>query len=142
MCACANSYHPSNGTEGMDFTDHYCANCIHEKWMHTQKESDKKCEILSNSMIFSPWEPGYPKEWVEDEGGRAECTEFVKWDWGNDEDGWNEPPPAPTPPDPNQTDLFPLYPKDPVETNTQGMILKELLMTIPEGTTHIIWFNK
>lgn len=101
----------------MDFTDHYCANCIHEKWMHTQKESDKKCEILSNSMIFSPWEPGYPKEWVEDEGGRAECTEFVKWDWGNDEDGWNEPPP--TPPDPNQTDLFPLYPKDPVENTAK-----------------------
>lgn len=108
---------PSNGTDGMIFIDQFCSNCIHEKWMHHQDSDEGKCEILSNSMIhnrpcydkdlkFDGWEwfdngnfDDYPKnyEW--------KCNQFKYWDWGNDRDGWNEPP-EPVPYDPNQLLLF------------------------------------
>lgn len=45
-------YRPSNGTEGMCFIAEYCENCIHEKFMYTNNEKDKKCNILSNTMIY------------------------------------------------------------------------------------------
>ena len=31
-------YRPSSGTEGMSFTEKYCEQCIHERWMHFQDE--------------------------------------------------------------------------------------------------------
>lgn len=55
--------------------------------MHTQDFCDKQCKILNESML-----EGHVKEWVYDENDKPSCTEFIKWDWGNDEDGWNEPP--------------------------------------------------
>lgn len=98
------TYCPSNGTEGEWFIDKYCSNCIHEKWLHSPEDDDaKKCEILSNSMLYNYNEPGYPKEWIYDEKGKPSCTCFKKWDWGSDDDGrgFNNPPP-PEPYDPNQ----------------------------------------
>lgn len=94
-------YYPSNGTEGEIFISHFCMNCIHEKWLHTQVDSDKKCEILSNTMIYNKQDKEYPSEWTYDDAGNPTCTAFVKWDWGNDEDGLNEPPEPPID-DPNQ----------------------------------------
>jgi len=69
--------------------------------MHTNNEDDKKCELFSNSLLYDKIEDGYPKEWVYDENDYPTCTSFVKWDWGNDNDGWNEPPEI-IPDDPNQ----------------------------------------
>lgn len=94
---------PSNGTEGMIFIEAFCDNCIHEKWTHTQKDEDKQCEILSNSMIEDKVD-----EWVISDEGWPICTQWSKWDWGNDDDS-NEPPELP-PFDPNQLDMFPLHP--------------------------------
>ena len=96
-------YCPSNGTEGCAFTDHFCANCIHEKFMHTQKDGDKQCDILNRTILCSVSDPGYPEEWTYDEHGNPTCTAWMKWDWGNDDDdhGLNEPPPE-IPEDPNQ----------------------------------------
>mgnify|MGYP001597112861 CR=1 FL=1 len=92
-------YVPSNGTEGCGFTDHYCANCIHEKFMHTNNHGDTQCEILNNS--FLNW-PQPIEEWVYDENNKPICTNFKKWDWGKDDDGnWIEPTPPPFD-DPNQ----------------------------------------
>jgi hypothetical protein len=64
------------------------------------------------ALCFAPYEIEYPKEWVYKEG-KPVCTNFVKWDWGNDGDP-DDPdnPKAPPPPDPNQLDLFPLYPDE------------------------------
>lgn len=96
------SFRPSNGTEGMIFMDAFCEHCINEKWCHTQNDDDKKCDILSNSMLYDPGEPGYPEEWVYNEEGWPVCTAWKRWDWGRDEgDGFNEPPPI-YPEDPNQ----------------------------------------
>lgn len=96
-------YRPSNGTEGMIFTDEYCANCIHEKFMHTQRHGDMQCDILNRTMLHDIKDKEYPEEWTYDENGHGICTAFKKWDWGNndDDDGLNEPPPPPID-DPNQ----------------------------------------
>lgn len=97
-------YRPSNGTEGMIFTDHYCDHCIHEKFSHTQKEGDKKCDILTATMLYDTNDKEYPKEWcyIDD---TPTCTNWKKWDWGMDDGGnWNDPDtPKPSPSDdPNQ----------------------------------------
>lgn len=95
-------YRPSNGTEGMCFIEKWCDNCIHEKYNHTMNDNDKKCDILSRSMIYDLKDKEYPNEWVQDENG-ARCTAWTKWDWGNDGDPDDrDNPKTPIPDDPNQ----------------------------------------
>ena len=69
-------YRPSNGTEGDIFTSYYCANCLNEEWMHTGNDNDKKCEILSNTMIFDIDLKEYPSEWQYTKEGQPTCTAF------------------------------------------------------------------
>lgn len=102
-------YQPSNGTEGMIFMEEYCEQCIHERWCHFQDENkeEDKCQILSNTMIYDVRDEEYPEEWTYDENDNPICTKWQKWDWGNDNDGWNEPPEPPyEPQDPNQLMMF------------------------------------
>lgn len=90
------SYRPSNGTEGMYFTEKFCENCIHEKFMHSQQAGDACCEIFSATLIYDQRDKEYPKEWVYDAEGKPTCTAFKYWDWGFDDgegNGFNEPPP-------------------------------------------------
>jgi hypothetical protein len=97
------SYRPSNGTEGMIFEDKFCSQCIHEKWMHTQKSGDKQCDIYNDVQLFEFRNVGYPKEWIYDNEDKPTCTSFVKFDWNKDDDGnWIDPEPPPPPDDPNQ----------------------------------------
>lgn len=108
-CACENSYRPSNGSEGEGFMSEFCLQCIHD---NPDPNSPKKCEILTATMFFYPTDPEYPKEWIYKDG-KPRCTNFVRWDWDNDGDP-DDPhnPKAPVIPDPNQLDLFPLYPNE------------------------------
>ena len=102
---------PSNGTEGMIFVDAFCSSCIHEKWLHHQDSDEGKCEIFSNSILHN--QPCFDKdlkfdgwEWFCNENfSNWNCKHFKYWDWGNDRDGWNEPP-EPQPYNPNQLLLF------------------------------------
>lgn len=92
-------YRPSNGTEGMGFTEYFCDRCLHQ---HPDWNSPKQCEILCKTMIYSVNDPNYPEEWQYDENNRPTCTAWRKWDWDRDDDGnWIEPPPPPVD-DPNQ----------------------------------------
>lgn len=86
-------FQPSNGTEGMIFTEAFCECCIYE---HPHPEMKPKCDILSGSMI-----EGQQPEWQYSPEGWPICTKWKHWDWGNDDDGWNEPP-EPEPDDPDQ----------------------------------------
>lgn len=98
-------YCHSNGTEGMYFHSEFCEQCIHEKFMHTQRFGDKQCEIFNAAfLIADTTKEGFPKEWQYDENDRPTCTAFVKWDWnGNrDDEGGFIDPPEPEPEDPNQ----------------------------------------
>lgn len=92
-------YYPSNGTEGDCFIHYHCAQCIHEKFWHTQQRGDKQCNIFTETL-FRP-----VPEWIYGEDGKPTCTKWQKWDWGRDDDGdgngWNEPPELP-PYNPNQ----------------------------------------
>jgi len=74
-------YMPSNGTEGGGFIEAFCWNCVHEKWIHTLRDGDKKCDILSRSMIYRIEDEEYPKEWTYDENGKPTCTAWKEWDW-------------------------------------------------------------
>ncbi len=93
-------YRPSNGTEGMGFIETYCANCIHE---NPNPELKPNCDILSRTMWYGVNDKEYPTEWVYNEDNKPCCTEFKKWDWGNDGDpNDRDNPKAPVPDDPNQ----------------------------------------
>lgn len=93
-------YQPSNGTEGMDFVETYCMNCIH---CDPDSNGKKQCQILCRTMVYNISDPQYPKEWIYNEDNEPICTSWVKWDWGNDGDP-DDPdnPKRPIPEDPNQ----------------------------------------
>ena len=103
-------YKPSNGTEGEGFMGQYCYQCIHERWVHAMEEDieQDKCDILTRTMIHDINDPEYPSEWTYDDNGKATCTKWQKWDWGDDDDR-NEPPEKPIQIGPNQLGIFPLY---------------------------------
>lgn len=99
-------YQPSNGTEGMCFTEKFCEQCIHEKFTHTQDDDDKKCDIFSRTMYLTPKDDDYPKEWIYGVDGKPTCTAWVKHDWGDDDDEDDgddyNPPSKPQPDNPWQ----------------------------------------
>lgn len=100
---------PSNGTTGMIFTGEFCENCINEEFM--SKGCGKQCEIFNNALLHD--RPCFNKdlkfdgwEWFADDNlSNWRCNHFKKWDWGNDRDGWNDPPTI-IPDDPNQLVMF------------------------------------
>ena len=93
-------YQPSNGSEGDWFTDKFCMNCIH---CDPDPSGKKQCDILCATMVYNVTDKEYPKEWTYDEYLNPVCTEWIKWDWGNDGDP-DDPSntKAPIPIDPNQ----------------------------------------
>jgi len=103
-------YQPSNGTEGSYFMEDFCFHCIH---CDPDPEGEKQCEILCDTMVFNIGDKEYPKEWIYDSLGKPTCTAYVNWNWGEDGDP-DDPdnPKAPIVPDPNQKDMFPLYPNE------------------------------
>lgn len=113
------SFQPSNGTEGMVFMDAFCERCIHD---HTP--IDKFCSILGNTMVYSPGDKEYPKEWIYNSEGWPVCTAWKKWDWGNGDDGWNMPPDPPyEPQDPGQLTIFTI--DELIEENNRTLINHE-----------------
>jgi hypothetical protein len=113
-------YVPSNGTEGYSFIERYCENCIHEKFCHTQNDEDKKCDILTNSLIGDD-----PEEWQYDEKDEPICTSYVPWDWNRDDEGNWINPDLPEPDAPNQL-RFPFLFEE-IEQNTVGVPLQVVL---------------
>jgi len=101
-------YQPSNGTEGMIFTEKHCDNCMN---CDPNPEGKKQCDILMKTMCFDITDPEYPIEWTYIDGNPT-CTAWAKWDWGTDGDP--DDPENPNRPinDPDQLDLFPLYPNE------------------------------
>lgn len=97
-------YRPSNGTEGMAFTDTYCMQCIN---CNPDPDGKKQCDILFRSMAYDVSKDEYPLEWTYDKEGRPICTSWKKWDWDTQGDPDDlENPNAPTPFNPNQLLLF------------------------------------
>lgn len=106
-------FQPSNGTEGMIFCEAFCDRCIHQ---HPDPDDERQCEILGCTMVYDPNDEEYPREWVFDEEGWPTCTAWQFWDWGDDgdpddPDNPRKPPLGPSN-DPDQINLFPLYPTE------------------------------
>lgn len=92
-------YRPSNGSEGVWFTDKFCDQCANN---HPNPDHPMQCMILCRSFCHDINHSDYPEEWQYDANDNPTCTAFKKWDWGRDDDGnWIEPEPVP-PVDPNQ----------------------------------------
>lgn len=103
-------YRPSNGTEGEHFMDKHCMNCIH---CDPNPDGKKQCDILFRALSFDTNEKEYPVEWTYDSEGKPTCTNWRKWDWGNDGNPDDpENPKAPVPVNQNQISLFTLYPDE------------------------------
>ncbi|HEA19977.1 MAG TPA: hypothetical protein ENH87_03565 [Pricia antarctica] len=92
-------YQPSNGDEGIWFTEKFCMRC---KFCDPDPLGERQCEILGNSMAYSVSDPEYPEEWIYDKDENPICTKHKLWDWAID--GEPEFPIY----DPNQLSLFEL----------------------------------
>lgn len=106
-------YQPSNGTEGWSFVESHCMQCFH---CDPDPNGEKQCNILLRTLIHNVKDKEYPSEWIYDENDQPTCTQYKKWDWGNDgdpddPDNPNKLPIGPSN-DPNQVNLFPLYPTE------------------------------
>lgn len=62
-------YQPSNGTEGVAFTEIYCDNCRYET-------IERQCSILTASLVNDIDDPDYPKQWIYNKKGYPTCTAF------------------------------------------------------------------
>lgn len=65
-------YRPSNGSEGMWFTERFCERCAHDQ------DTGKECPILMRTMLHEVDEPEYPSEWTYDQDGKPTCTAFTE----------------------------------------------------------------
>lgn len=119
-------YRPSNGTEGDCFMSNFCYQCIHDNPDYNAKSP--RCEIMTLTMCLGVDDKDYPKEWIYQDG-KPTCTNFVKWDWGNDGDpnDPDNPKAPPPPPDPNQLSMFPLYPNETTYQAGQEKILEKVV---------------
>lgn len=96
-------YIPYSSDDIMDFTDKFCMNCIHEKFIITQNEDDRQCEILSAQMMLDSDEEGR-EEWILGKDGQPTCTAFHYFNWFDVEGNIIETPEEPIN-DPNQLKL-------------------------------------
>lgn len=69
-------YRPSNGTEGMIFTDAYCDRCEKDALYRESNDGKDGCPLLANSMLYEVGEEGYPTEWKFGEDRTPTCTAF------------------------------------------------------------------
>lgn len=67
-------YRPSNGSEGMAFTDHWCGRCERDRAF--REDEGDSCPIVAATMAFDVDDPEYPREWVYGARGPC-CTAFV-----------------------------------------------------------------
>jgi len=70
-------YRPSNGTEGMAFTDAFCDRCERDARYRKTDNPEYACKILSATLIHDIGDKDYPKEWIQDDdGSNPRCTAF------------------------------------------------------------------
>lgn len=76
-------YCPSNSTAGDIFMKKFCEQCREEKFIHTGKDEDKKCEILNRAITYERDHPSFPLQWQYNLLDDPTCISFRKWDWKN-----------------------------------------------------------
>lgn len=97
------NYYPSNGDEGMWFTDKFCMKCAN---CNPDPDGEKQCEILANTLFSDPLDCN-EWEWVYDEQGNPTCKKHKPWNWetmGDPDDPNNSN--YIQQPNPNQLELF------------------------------------
>lgn len=99
-------YKPSNGTEGAMFTSKFCERCKNEKFIHTNSEKDRKCQIFSKTLITDVTDEEYPTQWQYGTDGRPTCTAFDYHKWYDKDGNFLDDGVEPEFIDPNQLNLF------------------------------------
>jgi hypothetical protein len=73
-------YRPSNGTEGMMFTERFCDRCKRDARYRETDDGADGCPILAASYCYEVDSEKYPKEWIvnlhDAIGSTARCTAF------------------------------------------------------------------
>lgn len=72
-------YRPSNGSEGIDFHNAWCAHCARDAAMREDDHADPAngCWIIAATFAYQIGHPKYPREWIYGEDGRPRCTAFT-----------------------------------------------------------------
>lgn len=74
------SYRPSNGTEGMMFTERFCERCKHDARYRETDDGADGCPILAATYRYEVDSEKYPKEWIvnldDPIGLTSRCTAF------------------------------------------------------------------
>lgn len=96
-------YIPYSSNDIMDFAEAFCMNCIHEKFILTQDDDHRKCEILTAQMMLDSDEEGRD-EWILGKDGQPCCTAFERFNWFDIEGNLIDEPELPVN-DPNQLKL-------------------------------------
>lgn len=68
-------YRPANGTEGIEFAARFCARCAFDA---EDLDEQDGCPIAADAVVYEVNEPGFPKEWVQDEPCGPRCTAFLE----------------------------------------------------------------
>jgi hypothetical protein len=71
----ADPYRPANGTEGEDFQDRFCRQCINDR--EFRETCTGGCDILFRALLYGPEDAGYPTEWQFGWDGKPTCTAFL-----------------------------------------------------------------
>jgi len=74
-------YRPGSAVEYDLFKGDWCRSCAADSVINGMKQQgscrdDERCLIVADSMIYNINDPGYPTEWIIDEGG-SRCIAFV-----------------------------------------------------------------
>ena len=68
-------YQPGNGCEGADFMSAFCDRCQHDAAF--REGTGESCPIAANTMIYTPEDAEYPREWVYGDDDEPTCTAFT-----------------------------------------------------------------
>lgn len=67
-------YQPGSGLEGADFMAAYCDRCQHDQAF--RDGTGDSCPIAANTMVFTPEDDAYPREWIYGADDEPTCTAF------------------------------------------------------------------
>ena len=67
-------YRPSNGSEGADFIDRWCAGCRRDT--DYRRGDGDSCKIVADTMAYDEDDPRYPVEWTYAADDTPYCAAF------------------------------------------------------------------
>lgn len=67
-------YQPASGGEGAEFMATFCDRCTKDAAFRAG--TGDSCPIAANTMVLTPADAEYPREWIYGADGEPTCTAF------------------------------------------------------------------